>query len=807
MGRADERRARQSGGSRRAAGAPGKSGIRRLFTWKKVLGTFFGLCLLAMGAFVALYMAIDIPEGNASARTQSNVYKYSDGKTVIARTGSGEYARENVSLDKIPKKVQTTFVAAENMSFYDDHGIDFKGTARGLLNTFSGKGKQGGSTITQQYVKNYYLTPEQTVTRKLKELVISLKVDQKYEKDDILLGYINTSYYGRGAAGIQAAAQAYYRKDADKLTVEEGAYLAALLQAPSSYDVLNATPTNKRLVMERWNYVLDNMVEMGALQKAERAAMTFPMPKPVQPNRGMKGQAGYLIEAAEQQLKVREGLTEKELAAGGWTITLNIDKDRQKALEKAVDRQLESKLDRRSKKKVDRNVQAGGTSVDPKTGAVVALYGGADYLKHQISNATRTDYQPASTFKPAVFAAALEQGSVNQDGEKITANTIYSGKSRRPVVGEGGGGYAPQNEDDKSYGDIDVQEATDKSVNSVFAQMIVDVGAKHVKQTALKLGMQDRGDFGASPAMALGTMKANTMDMAAMYASLAAHGKKVVPSIVKTAEHKDRTIEPKGFAADGQGISRQAADTVTSVLEHVVQEGTGRAVSSGKYHAAGKTGTSENNRSAWFAGYTPELATAIGIFGEDADKPRQTTLTGAAGGGRMNGSSFPARIWADYTLGALDGGSDAKFDLEIKDGAAWEPPPPPPPPETKPPETKAPEKPEEPEEPEHKPDPGKNQGQDQGQANQGKDQGQNQGGDHQGQNQGQNQGQANQGQNQGGDHQGQNQGQNQGGQNQGGDNQGGGDHQGQDQGQANQGQNQGGDHQGQANGGANDGQW
>ncbi|MFJ2746296.1 transglycosylase domain-containing protein [Streptomyces sp. NPDC087440] len=803
MGRADERRARQSGGSRRARGAPGKKGIRRFFTWKKMLGTFFGLCLLGMGAFIALYMAIDIPAGNASAMRQSNVYKYSDG-TILARTGNaGDYARENVSLDNIPKKVQRTFVAAENMSFYDDHGIDFRGTARGLLNTFSGKGKQGGSTITQQYVKNYYLTPEQTVTRKLKELVISLKVDQKYDKDFILLGYINTSYYGRGAAGIQAAAQAYYRKDASKLTVEEGAYLAALLQAPSSYDVLNATPTNKKLVMDRWNYVLDNMVKMGELPQADRAKMTFPMPKPVQPNRGMKGQTGYLVEAAEQQLKVREKLSDEELAAGGWTITLNIDKKRQKDLEKAVDRQLESKLDRKSKKKVDRNVQAGATSINPKTGAVVALYGGADYLKHQISNATRVDYQPASTFKPAVFAAALENGSETQDGEKITANTIYSGKSRRPVVGEGGGGYNPQNEDDESYGDIDVQEATDKSVNSVFAQMIVDVGADRVKDTAIRLGMKDRGDFGASPAMALGTMRANTMDMASMYASLAAHGKKVTASIVKTAEHKDReTITPSGFA-DGEGISRQSADTVTSVLEHVVQEGTGKAVRSGDYHAAGKTGTSENNRSAWFAGYTPELATAVGIFGENADKPGQTTLTGAAGGGRMNGSSFPARIWADYTLDALNGGSDTKFDLEIKEGAGWEPPPPPPPKETKPPETKAPEKPEEPKDPEHTPDPGQNQGQDQGQANQGQNQGgDNQGQDQGGQNQGQDQGQANQGQNQGGDNQGQNQGgNNQGQANGGGDNQGqtggGGDH---------QGQTQGGNNQGQANGG-DDGQW
>ncbi|NUV57590.1 transglycosylase domain-containing protein, partial [Streptomyces coelicolor] len=210
MGRAEERRARQRGGrraapkGRRAAAAGGRTGIRRLFTWKKIVGTFFALCLLGMGAFIVLYMMIDIPEGNADAELQSNVYEYSDG-SLMAR--DGDRNREIVDLARVPKPVQRTFVAAENKTFYKDSGVDLKGTARGVLNTLSGKGAQGGSTITQQYVKNYYLTQEQTVSRKLKELVISLKLDREKSKDYILAGYINTSYYGRGAYGIQAAAQ------------------------------------------------------------------------------------------------------------------------------------------------------------------------------------------------------------------------------------------------------------------------------------------------------------------------------------------------------------------------------------------------------------------------------------------------------------------------------------------------------------------------------------------------------------------------------------------------------------------------
>ncbi|MFD6530066.1 transglycosylase domain-containing protein [Streptomyces sp. NPDC060184] len=652
MGRADERRARS-----REARAGKRGGIRGLFTWKRMLGTFFGLCLLVMGAFVVLYLYVPVPEANAQAQKQSNVYKYSDG-TVLARTG--DVNREIVDLAQVPKAVQHTFVAAENKSFYQDKGVDLKGTTRALLSTVSGKGKQGGSTITQQYVKNYYLTQDATVSRKLKELVISLKVDQKMSKDDILAGYINTAYYGRGASGIQAAAQAYYGVDASKLTVSQGAYLASLLQAPSQYDWATATATGKRLVKDRWGYTLDNMVEKGWLSSADRQSLKFPVPKTPKAAPGMEGQNYYLVEAAKNELK-KQGVTDEQLDAGGWTITLNIDKKRQKQLEKSVDDQLESKLDRENNK-VDATVQAGATSVDPKTGAVVALYGGVGLPDHYVSNATRRDYQPASTFKPLVLASALENESTTQDGDLIGLNTVYDGTSQRPVVGSTTP-FAPQNEDDQDYGDISVQKALNSSVNSVFAQMVVDVGPGKVKKTGLSLGLPDE-NFPERPAITLGTMNASTWDMAGAYATLDNHGKKVTPFIVKSAEHRDRTVD----AVDGVGkqvISRKSADTVTKAMTGVIDSGSGQAANTTAYEAAGKTGTSENNKAAWFAAYTPELTTVVALYGESPKEGGgQVSLTGTANSGRANGGGFPARIWADYTLGALNGGSDAQFDLE-----------------------------------------------------------------------------------------------------------------------------------------------
>ncbi|WAL97608.1 transglycosylase domain-containing protein [Streptomyces sp. Je 1-369] len=668
MGRAEERQARQRGARRAARKRPSggkRTGIRRFFTWKKILGTFLGFCLLGMLGFVVLYLVVDIPKGNAAARKQSNVYKYSNGD-VIARTG--DVNREIVDLDKVPEDVQKTFVAAENKSFYKDEGIDFKGTARGVLNTVTGKGKQGGSTITQQYVKNYYLSQDQTVSRKLKELVISLKVDREKGKDDILAGYINTSYYGRGAYGIQAAAQAYYQVDAKKLNVQQGAYLAALLQAPSQYDWAAATPTGKKLVKQRWNYVLDNMVEEGWLDSGKREGLTFPEPKSPKAPPGREGQIGYLVEEAKREVLRNSNLSEAEFESGGYTVTLNIDPKKQKQLEKAVDAKLDDKLDRK-KNKADARVQAGAASVDPKTGKVLAMYGGEDYVKHYTNNATRRDYQPASTFKPLILAAALENGSKTQEGLPITASTVYDGTSKRPVKG-GDVAFAPPNEDGVSYGPVTVQKAMNKSVNSVFAQMGVDVGMPKVMETAGKLGMDVKG-LPAVPAQTLGSMGASPLEMAGVYATLDNHGKKVTPALVGSVEHKDRTVDLPDPIGD-QVVQRGTADSITSVLTGVVDDGTGSAVRNPSQDVAGKTGTSDDNKSAWFAGYTPKMVTAVGLFGEGA-KGKQVSMKGAGGFPRINGSGFPAQIWAAYTFDAM--GSPSSFDLDTNMGAAIAPVP------------------------------------------------------------------------------------------------------------------------------------
>jgi membrane peptidoglycan carboxypeptidase len=327
------------------------------------------------------------------------------------------------------------------------------------------------------------------------------------------------------------------------------------------------------------------------------------------------------------------------------------------------------KLDKKNNK-VDTYVRAGGASVDPKTGEVVAMYGGIDYVKQYTNNATRRDFQVGSTFKPFVFTSAVQNESTTQDGRTITPNTIYDGTNKRPVQGWDGGSYDPANEDDVSYGDITVRTATDKSVNSVYAQMAVDVGSDKVKETAIALGIpSDTPDLTASPSIALGVNTASVLDMAEAYATLANHGKHGTYTMVKsiTRDGKDVIELPK--RATTQVVSREAADTTTSILQSVVENGTATAAQAAGRPAAGKTGTAEEDQAAWFAGYTPDLATVVAVMGQDPVTAEHKSLYGAMGLDRINGGGAPTEIWSQFTKDALKGKTASDFDLELQEGA------------------------------------------------------------------------------------------------------------------------------------------
>ncbi|MFE0578207.1 transglycosylase domain-containing protein [Streptomyces sp. NPDC058874] len=648
----------------------GRTGWRRLLpTWRMVLGAVLLLALLIGGGLVAGYLLVDIPPANAAATAQSNVYLYSDGSQ-LAR--DGEVNRVNVALSQIPRTVQEAVLAAEDRDFYSERAVDPKAMVRAAWNTATGKGTQSGSTITQQYVKNYYLGQEQTIKRKAKEFFIAIKLGREKSKAYILEGYLNTSYFGRNAYGIQAASQAYYGKEVGRLTTAEGAYLATLLNSPSAFDVVSH-PQSRARALARWNYVLDGMVTKGWLSSAERATTQFPEPGKVRAAAGLSGQRGYLVEAVKEFILDREILDDKTLAEGGYRITTTIDRRLQADFVEAVEDRMLGKLDPEAHP-ADRVVRAGGVSIDPATGKVVALYGGLDYTRQYVNNATRHDYQVASTFKPFVFAAAVENDSRTQDGRRITPHTVYNGDNKRPVVG-GRIRFAPENEGQISYGNITVSTATDLSVNAVYAQMAVDVGTARVKKTAIDLGIpEDTPNFVVGPAMALGTLQASVLDMTQAYATLADHGRRTPYTFLEEIAKGDDTV-PLPERTPVQAISREAADTTTSMLVSVVDNGTGTAALAAGHPAAGKTGTAELDRSAWFAAYTPNLVTVVAMMGQDPDTGSLESLYGALGEPRIGGGGYPARIWAAYTKSALEGTDPVDFELDLQPGAAQPPPP------------------------------------------------------------------------------------------------------------------------------------
>ncbi|MCC9703913.1 transglycosylase domain-containing protein [Streptomyces sp. MNU76] len=630
-----------------------------------VLGAFVVGIMLIVGAFVLGYNMVHIPKPQDAATKQSNVYLYADG-TQIAR--DGEVNRENVPLSKVSKAAQHAVLAAEDRDFYSEPAIDLKAMVRAGWNTATGKGKQSGSTITQQYVKNYYLAQDQTVTRKVKEFFIAIKLDREVTKDEILEGYLNTSFFGRNAYGIQAAAQAYYGVDADELTAEQGAYLAALVNAPSVYDVV-AHPENKDAAVARWNYVLDGMVKEGWLKQSERTGAKFPMPKQAITPSAFSGQRGYLVEAIKSYLYDHKIIDEEALEnGGGYRITTTIQPKMQNAFIKAVDDQLMDKLDKKNRK-VDNYVRAGGVSIDPKTGKVIAMYGGIDYTKQYVNNATRRDFQVGSTFKPFVFTAAVENASNTQSGQAITPNTVYDGTNKRPVTGWPGPAYAPENEDYVNYGNISVRQATESSVNSVYAQMAVDVGPEKIEKTAIDLGLpKNTPDMNPYPSIALGTATASVLDMTEAYATLANHGKHGTYTMIEKIS-KDGEVIKLPSTESTQAVSRKAADTTTSVLRSVVQNGTATAAQASGHPVAGKTGTAEEDKAAWFAGYTPDLATVVSVMGQDPKTGIHKPLYGAMGLPRINGGGAPTQIWAQFTKAALKGKKVKEFDLDLQVGA------------------------------------------------------------------------------------------------------------------------------------------
>ncbi|OEV10459.1 transglycosylase domain-containing protein, partial [Streptomyces nanshensis] len=662
-----------------------KHGMRRWVpSWKLVLGSFAGFLGLIIGLSGIALAMVGKPNVNEATKQQKNVYYWSDNTQMVV-AGGGDQNRQIVPLAQIPKAMQSAVISAENESFYDDPGVDPIGIVRAVGRMALGGDTQSGSTITQQYVKNAYLDQSQTLTRKFKELFISIKVGATDEKDEILEGYLNTGYYGRGAYGIQAAAQAYYRKDAKELNASQCAFLSATLNGPNLYDPAGgvgsaATPDkNLERAKNRWSWTLDRMVKTGRLSSSDRAKYTsFPRPKPPRKSTELKGQKGYMVETVNNYITANSNISEGRLKRGGLRIHTTFDKKKMAEMEAAVERVRKANIDPK-KRNVDKYVQFGGASVKPKDGAIVAMYGGEDATTHFTNNADYTGVQVGSTFKPFVLAAAMRDGVRDPNGPEVqgrdartpvSPKSVYNGDNKLKLRNydrsiwrnEKGKEWRQRNDGNESRGRISLREAMQYSVNTPYIQLGMDVGVDKVRQSALDAGLNEDSLARSTPTLSLGTSAPSAIRMANAYGTFASSGMKSEPYSVTRVEENGEDLYNHQKQVKS-AFEARVADNVTNVLETVVQDGTGTTARQLGRPAAGKTGTTDDNKSAWFTGYTPQLSTSIGMWrvNDKAKTQRFQKMYGVGGQDSIHGASFPAEIWTKYMTGALQGSAAKPF--------------------------------------------------------------------------------------------------------------------------------------------------
>ncbi|MEY4901528.1 MAG: hypothetical protein RLZZ190_255 [Actinomycetota bacterium] len=579
--------------------------------------------------FAFAYFTVSVPDPNAFVNSQSTIIQYSNGEE-IGRIGSEN--RQIVPLAKIPMNVRHAVLAAEDRGFYSNRAFSITGIARAVLNNLRGGSLQGGSTITQQYAKTAFLSPERTIQRKIKELVIAIKLENQLSKDQIFESYLNTIYFGRGSYGVQTAAQQYFNRNVDQLTNAQAIVISCILRSPGFYDPSYSKENEERLT-DRFAYVLKGMIEAEWLTPEEAAKIEFPTIAPRVTSGSLSGPKGHIIEAVSKELKGL-GFTEEQLLVGGLVIKTTID---QKAQTAAVDA-----INKLTPTKVPENLHIALVAIRPGTGEVVAMYGGADYLKRQLNDATQAIALAGSTFKSFALVAALEAG--------IPLTSMWNGDSPQ-IFDDLGKPYEVGNYGNEGWGQVDLLFATKHSINTVYVPLGQKAGLDNVVSAARRAGIPDTVAMMPTPSVALGPASPHVIDVANAYATFAAQGIKSKPYLVTSVMGANKGVLYEGRVQTEEVFSKEVMADLTYALKSVVNGGTGAAALALGRPAAGKTGTSQSNASAWFSGYTPQLAASVSFFRDDATQ----TLNGIGGLTSVTGGSFPARIWTAFMKGALKG--------------------------------------------------------------------------------------------------------------------------------------------------------
>ena len=562
----------------------------------------------------------------ASQRSDVNSIIYASNGGRVLAVLRGDESRVLVGTEDIAPIMRQAIVSVEDQRFFEHSGVDLRGIARALWQDMRQQAiVEGGSTITQQFVKNAYIRNEQTIGRKVREAALAWQLEQQWSKDRILTAYLNTIYFGHGAYGIQQAARVYFRKSAKELDLAESALLAGIPADPTLYDPAE----NPRIAKARRHHVLELMFEQGKITRgAFTRAAAAPLPNPDDISLpGTEGPAPYFVNYVKDQLVAQYGAG--RVFGGGLRVTTTLDLDLQLKARAAIEKVLPN----------PDGPQGALVAIDPRTGEVKAMFGGRNFRKSQFNLAAQSRRQPGSAFKPIVLAAAMRDG--------ISPSTELDSK---PVEIDAGDRVWKVTNYDKTYlGRVSLARAMVSSDNTVYARLTDLVGPKAIVRTAHALGI--RSPLPAYFSIGLGSVAVNPLEMARAYATIANGGRRVDGSIfgdrprvvrqverVRAGRTEQNTPIPKQILGEGK------AELLTQILEDVVRAGTGRRAAIAGRSVAGKTGTTDNYGDAWFVGYTPELVVAVWVGYPDALRPMLTEF----GGEPVAGGTLPALIWRGF---------------------------------------------------------------------------------------------------------------------------------------------------------------
>lgn len=624
--------------SRKAAKASsaGKKGpAKKKHRWAKRIGfsiltVFLGVFIAGMAVFLYLYNTLAVPAPDDLALAQKTTVYYADGTTEMGTLG--EINRQIIDTTTLPDYVSKTIVASEDRTFYTNNGVDLKGIFRALVNNLRGGARQGGSTLTQQYVERYYIGETTSYTGKLKEAVLAIKINREKSKDEVIGAYMNTIYFGRGAYGIDAAAQAYFGHGAHELTLSESALLAAVIPAPSAWD----PAVNPDKAKERWERDLNLMVEDGWITQAERDAAVFP--ETIDPDTlnsaSMTGTNGYLMAQVKQELIASGQFDEDKISQGGLRITSTIVKEHQEQAVAAAEGMNEVE----GWDPTHQHVAL--SSMDPTTGEILAEYAGADYEKRQQNAVTQDIAMAGSSFKPFALLANARLGGTVYD--------TYSGKSPQYFRGMGTPVY---NDGGYSFGNVTLVKATAYSMNTAFVGLNDDVEPENTLKAAIDAGIpEDTVGLNDELLNVLGPSSPHNIDLTTAYSTIANGGERVTAHIVKKVEDSNGKLLYSGDVAPKRVFEVEEVSSIMPALEAVTKgEGTANRVdySIPRLVTAGKTGTSSDQLSAQFVGFVPGMVTAVSMYQSD-DAGNSVPLDDVGGLDQSHGGDWPVDVWIDY---------------------------------------------------------------------------------------------------------------------------------------------------------------